>query len=144
MLKSMIVTIDAMGMHNNIAQLIRDKEADYALAVKDDQPKLPVLIVTFFAIGQADGRKHCPHSFDESVEKDHDWHGIRRCWAFEHLQCLSSPEQWPALRMFGVIETERLINGKTSIEFQPYIDVTGNSPAFFRATVLPSTILPSQ
>jgi predicted transposase YbfD/YdcC len=29
MLKGVIVTIDAMGTHSNIAQLIRDKEADY-------------------------------------------------------------------------------------------------------------------
>jgi predicted transposase YbfD/YdcC len=30
-----IVTINAMGTHPNIAQSIRDKEADYILAVKD-------------------------------------------------------------------------------------------------------------
>ena len=126
MLKGVIVTIDAMGTHNNIAQLIRDKEADYVLAVKDNQPKLAESIVTFFEFGQAEGWKHCPHSFDESVEKDHGRHELRRCWAFEHLQCLSSPEQWPDLRMFGVIETERTINGKTSIERRLYI---GSIPA---------------
>ena len=33
LLKGVIVTIDAMGTHANIAQAIRDKEADYVLAV---------------------------------------------------------------------------------------------------------------
>ena len=38
LLKGVIVTIDAMGTHSNIAQAIRDKEADYVLAVKDAGP----------------------------------------------------------------------------------------------------------
>ena len=45
-LKGVIVTIDAMGTHPNIAQSIRDKEADYILAVKDNQPLLADSIKT--------------------------------------------------------------------------------------------------
>ena len=126
MLKGVIVTIDAMGTHSNIAQLIRVKEADYVLAVKDNQPKLAESITTFFEIGQLEGWKHTPYTFDESVEKDHGRHEVRRCWGFDQLQCLSCPEQWPDLRMFGVIETERTINGKTSTERRLYI---GSIPA---------------
>jgi predicted transposase YbfD/YdcC len=126
MLKGVIVTIDAMGTHRNIAQRIRDKEADYVLAVKDNQPKLAESITTFFEIGQAEGWKHCPYSFEESVEKGHGRHEVRRCWAFDQLPCLSRPEQWPDLKMFGVVESERTINGTTSIERRYYI---GSIPA---------------
>lgn len=35
-----IVTIDAMGTQANIAQAIRERDADYVLAVKDNQPTL--------------------------------------------------------------------------------------------------------
>ncbi|MFY9327882.1 MAG: hypothetical protein WAO76_07665 [Georgfuchsia sp.] len=41
---------------------------------------------------------------------------VRRCWAFAQLESLSAPRQWVDLEMFGVIETERTINGKTSHE----------------------------
>ena len=126
MLKGVIVTLDAMGTHSNIARLIRDKDADYVLAVKDNQARLAESITTFFEIGQAESWKHTPYTFEESVEKDHGRHEVRRCWAFDQLPCLSNPEQWPDLKMFGVIESERTINGKTSVERRLYI---GSIPA---------------
>lgn len=121
MLKGVIVTIDAMGTHSNIAQAIRDKEADYVLAVKDNQPKLAESITTFFEIGQAEGWKNTPHTFIESVEKDHGRLEVRRCWAFDQLDCLANPQQWPDLKTFGVIESERTTNGVTSCERRLYI-----------------------
>lgn len=121
LLKGAIVTIDAMGTHGNIAQSIRDKEADYVLAVKDNQPKLAESITTFFDIGQTEGWKNTPHTYAESVEKDHGRLEVRRCWAFDQLDCLAEPSQWPDLKMFGVIEAERTINGKTSCERRLYI-----------------------
>ena len=110
-----------MGTHGNIAQAIRDKEADYVLAVKDNQPKLAESITTFFEIGQAEKWKNTPHTFVESVEKDHGRLEVRRCWAFDQLDCLAEPRQWADLRMFGVIESARTINGATSCERRLYI-----------------------
>ena len=121
LLKGAIVTIDAMGTHSTIAQAIRDKEADYVLAVKNNQPKLAESITTFFEIGLAEHWKNTPHTYTESVEKDHGRLEVRRCWAFTQLECLAAPQQWPDLKMFGVIETERTINGKTSHERRLYI-----------------------
>lgn len=121
LLKGAIVTIDAMGTHGNIAQAIRDQEADYVLAVKDNQPKLAESITTFFEIGQAEKWKNTPHTYTESVEKDHGRLEVRRCWAFTQLECLAAPQQWADLKMFGVIEAERTINGKTSHERRLYI-----------------------
>lgn len=121
LLKGAVVTIDAMGTHSNIAQAIVDKEADYVLAVKDNQPKLAESITTFFEIGQAEKWKNVPHTYTESVEKDHGRLEVRRCWAFDQLDCLSNPGQWPDLKMFGVIEAERTINGTTSLERRLYI-----------------------
>jgi predicted transposase YbfD/YdcC len=121
LLKGAIVTIDAMGTHSNIAQAIRDRGADYVLAVKDNQPKLAESITTFFEIGQSEEWKSTPHTYTESVEKDHGRLEVRRCWAFTQLECLSAPQQWADLRMFGVIEAERTISGKTSHERRLYI-----------------------
>lgn len=121
LLKGAIVTLDAMGTYGHIAQVIRDKEADYVLAVKDNQPRLAESIATFFEIGQTENWTNTPHSYTESVEKDHGRLEVRRCWAFSQLECLAAPQQWPDLKMFGVIEAERTLNGKTSHERRLYI-----------------------
>ena len=48
MLKGCIVTIDAMGTQTKIAEAIINKEADYILTVKENQPQLHDDIETFF------------------------------------------------------------------------------------------------
>ena len=44
------MTIDAMGTQANIAQAIRNRGADYVLAVKDNQPILADSLRDFFAL----------------------------------------------------------------------------------------------
>lgn len=119
-LEGCIVTLDAMGTQANIAQTIRDRGADYVLAVKDNQPTLAASIRDFFAQFQAQPTL-TPHTVAETVEKDHGRLETRRCYAFDPLDCLARPEQWPDLKSFAVIETERCINGKTSLERRFYI-----------------------
>ena len=119
-LEGCIVTIDAMGTQANIAQAIRDRGADYVLAVKDNQPTLAELLRDFFALFKA-APQLTPHTLAETVEKDHGRLEIRRCFAFDQLGCLARPEQWPDLKSFAVIESERSIDGKTAIEQRFYI-----------------------
>jgi predicted transposase YbfD/YdcC len=116
-----IVTIDAMGTQPNIAQAIRDRGADYLLAVKDNQPKLAESIDDFFIAFEAAPAK-TPHQFHEVVEKDHGRIEVRRCYVFNQLDCLHAPERWPDLTSFVVITTERTIRGKaTSTERRVYL-----------------------
>jgi predicted transposase YbfD/YdcC len=119
-LEGCIVTIDAMGTQANIAQAIRDRGADYVLAVKDNQPTLADSMHDFFAQFQA-ARERTPHTAFETTEKDHGRIETRRCFAFDQLDCLAKPEQWPDLKSFAVIESERCINGRTSLEHRLYI-----------------------
>ena len=119
-LEGCIVTIDAMGTQANIAQAIRDRGADYVLAVKDNQPLLADSIRDFFTQFQA--VPECtPHSVAETVEKDHGRIEVRRCFAFDQIDCLAKPEQWADLKSFAVIESERCIQGKTSVERRFYL-----------------------
>ncbi|MGB4912864.1 MAG: ISAs1 family transposase, partial [Candidatus Dechloromonas phosphoritropha] len=62
-----------------------------------------------------------PHTFTESLEKDHGRLETRRCFAFHQLDCLARPAQWLDLKSFAVIESERYIKGKTSFERRFYI-----------------------
>lgn len=92
-LEGCIVTIDVMGTQPNIAQAIRDRGADYILSLKDNQPTLAESVRDFFAIFQTSPDK-TPHRFNEVLEKDHGRLEIRRCYAFDQLDCLHAPERW--------------------------------------------------
>ena len=111
-LEGATVTIDAMGTQANIAEAIRARGADYVLAVKDNQPKLAESIKDFWSSFIAHPAAETAHGFFESVEKGHGRVETRRCYVFDQLNCLSKPEQWPGLKSFAVIESERAAGGK--------------------------------
>lgn len=119
-LEGCIVTIDAMGTQPNIAQAIRDRGANYILSVKDNQPKLADSVQDFFVAFQSAPDK-TPHQFAEAVEKDHGRLEVRRCYAFDQINCLHAPERWPDIKSFAVIVSERTIKGKTTLEHRLYI-----------------------
>ena len=119
-LEGCIVTIDAMGTQPTIAQAIRARGADYILSLKDNQPSLAESVRDFFAAFEANPDK-TPHRFDEVVEKDHGRLEVRRCYAFDQLDCLHAPERWLDLKSFAVIVSERTIKGKTTREHRLYI-----------------------
>ena len=120
-LENCIMTIDAMGTQANIAQAIRDKKADYVLAVKNNHPTLADSMRDFFAQFQATSAERTPHSFYEQIEKDHGRIEHRRCYVFDQLDCLHNPRQWPDLKAFVVIDAERTTKGKTTCEQRYYI-----------------------
>jgi predicted transposase YbfD/YdcC len=67
-----VVTIDAMGCQTAIAEHIRKKEADYVLAVKENQPTLYEDIRDCFEYLE---EEHCPDQpaghWESPLEKDH-------------------------------------------------------------------------
>lgn len=46
---------------------------------------------------------------------------MRRCYAFEQIDCLYAPQRWPQLRSFVVIASQRTIAAQTSLEYRFYI-----------------------
>lgn len=118
--KDEVVAIDAMGTQPNIAQTIRDRGANYILSVKDNQPKLADSVQDFFVAFQSAPDK-TPHQFDEVVGKDHGRLEVRRCYAFDQIDCLHAPERWPDITSFAVIASQRTIKGKTTLEHRLYI-----------------------
>ena len=116
-----IVTIDAMGCEEKIAERIIQQGADYVLAVKGNQKKLHEEIEDFFLTA----RKHEFHAVNhEYFEETHKGHGrveVRRYWINNHLDTIAKPERWCALKNIGMVEAERYINGKISIETRFFI-----------------------
>ena len=87
-----IVTLDAMGTQTAIAQKIRDKKADYVLALKGNQGQLHTDIQEWFAWADRQQFKNMPHSYAQTVNKNHGRIAIRQCWA------LSDPRAFEVIR----------------------------------------------
>ncbi len=65
------MTIDAMGTQSTIAHAIRQRDTDYVLAIKDNQPTLAEALHDFFELFKAALDK-TPHKSMETVQKNHN------------------------------------------------------------------------
>jgi predicted transposase YbfD/YdcC len=114
-----------MGCQTAIAAKIVEKESDYALAVKNDQPTLAQAIEGFFDGAGRAGWQGVPHTFAEWIEKDHGRIETRRCWATSDLGCLDEGHGWPQAKTLALAEAVREINGVVSVERRYYISSLG-------------------
>ena len=91
-IKGCIVTLGAMGCQKQIAQEIRDKQADYVLAVKDNQRQLHQDIEQWFAYADQIGFEGLDHDYLRTVNKGHGRIELRQRWtisdplAFEYIR----------------------------------------------------------
>jgi predicted transposase YbfD/YdcC len=119
-----IVTIDAIGCQKDIAQSIRDKQADYVLRVKANQKRLHQDLVDWFDYAQQMQFQNMQHDYHETINKAHGRIEIRRCWviadplAFEHIRHY---EGWPDLHAIVCVYRERRLPDKVEHETAYYI-----------------------
>jgi predicted transposase YbfD/YdcC len=119
-----IVTIDAMGCQKEIAAKILAREADYVLAVKDNQPTLHEMVAFQFARGRETGFAGMTHAFHETIEKGHGRIERRRCWATDDpavIAWLDPKGLWPGLCSVVAIEAERRLPSKTERETRYFL-----------------------
>ena len=93
-----IVTIDAMGCQKRIAQQILIGEADYVLAVKENQGRLLEDVKDLFSCGRRTGYEGMNHDFFQTVDKGHGRIETRRCWTIDDPEQLS----WLETRLPGL------------------------------------------
>jgi predicted transposase YbfD/YdcC len=79
LLKGCLVTIDAMGCQKAIAAKIIEREADYLLMVKNNQPTLAAAVEDFFEAAERDGFDGVAHTQAEWVDGGHGRIETRRC-----------------------------------------------------------------
>ena len=83
-----IVTIDAMGCQKEIAQRIVDSEADYLLAVKENQGRLYEDVRDLFEGAAEAGYDGVPHDYATTLNKGHGRIERRECWSINAPACL--------------------------------------------------------
>ena len=129
-LKGCIVTIDAMGCQKKIVDLLVQKQADYVIAVKENQGHLyqsiQQLFQQAFAVAmrsiiacQFEGFEADTHS---SKEFSHGREEIRHYVRLSPIENqVKNYEKWSNLKSIGRVESVRTVDGKTTVETRYYI-----------------------
>ncbi len=134
-IKGCIVTLDAMGCQTDIAEKIVEKQADYVLAVKDNQKYLREAIADYFQEAiKANKPELCQLQYSEETNAEHGRIEIRRCYLSTCLATLPDVSRWKGLKSIGMVESERMINGQSTVEQRYYICSLVNISPFARAT----------
>lgn len=112
-IKGCLISIDAMGCQKDIAHTIRRREADYLLAVKNNQPSLRRAVEDAFADVPIAGFEHTERARGRTV--------------LQHVQVIANTGQvdaalWPDCKRLGRVVSLR-IDGKNrqTIETRYYI-----------------------
>lgn len=121
LLKGCLVTIDAMGCQKAIAAKIIERGADYALMVKNNPPKLVAAVEGFFEAAERNGFEGVAHTRAEWVDGGHGRIETRRCVVMQVPTESEVLAQWPELKALVLVEGNREINGKASVERHYYI-----------------------
>lgn len=128
-IKGCLVTIDAMGCQKDIARQIVERQADYLIAVKDNQPTLRADIENIFAKLREDRPSGLMLNFHQTREVAHGRTEIRRCWTTNMAEAVSQWKDWPALQSLVMLESQRTVAGKSSTEQRYYISSVAKLPA---------------
>jgi predicted transposase YbfD/YdcC len=123
-LRGCIVTIDAMGCQKEIAQGIVDREADYLLAVKENQGRLCQDTRDLFEGAEEWGFDGVPHDYATTLNKGHGRIERRECWVISDPACLeylSTGKDWPELRSVAKVTCRRETDTGVTVHSRYYI-----------------------
>lgn len=121
------VTIDAMGCQTKIASSIIERNANYALAVKENQKELYDNIQDAFRFVP-----HEKHASFEDVDGGHGRVETRKCTVISDLSHITKAENWANLQTLVRIESER---------YTKATDVTQKQTRYYISSLNPDPIL---
>jgi predicted transposase YbfD/YdcC len=119
-----IVTIDAIGCQKKIAGTILDQQADYVLAVKENQGYLYEAFQDLFQYPDEMTTIGC--DYHKTVDKGHGRIEVRECWTTsdpDYLRYINERlSEWPGLRSLAMVKSERrVIDGETTTACRYFI-----------------------
>ena len=115
-----LVTIDAMGCQKEIADQVREREADFVLAVKQNQPTLYEQVEG--AIDEALEQDAKDVDEYQTVEKGHGRRETRTYAIFPAPESVDPEDLWRDLSAVGIAISERVDSkGRHGMETRYYI-----------------------
>lgn len=133
-----IVTLDALNCQTKIAAQIKQQNADYILAVKENQGTLYADLKDLFAGCLAENFHQVPHGYHRTVNKGHGRIEIRECWTLsapEYLDYLRQRQSWGGLQTVVMVRAERRLKDTRTRTFRYYISSLANDARHLLASV---------
>ncbi|MDP6494959.1 MAG: ISAs1 family transposase [Dehalococcoidia bacterium] len=133
-----IVTIDAMGCQKEIAREIIEADADYVLAVKENQGQLHEDVRDLFQGAEEFGFEGVPYDFARTVNKNHGRLETRQCWVIADPDCLDylqNRQQWAKFNAVVKVTAQRETATETTVHSRYYISsLAGQAKTLLEAT----------
>ena len=123
-IKGTVITADAMSCQKEIVTQICKAEADYIIAIKDNQKTLKDSIAYEF-----NTQKNIAKS--ETLEKGHGRIETRICEVINHLAEVENKQEWTNLESAVRVTSIREINGIATTEQRFYISSLKQTPEYF-------------
>ncbi len=124
-----LITIDALGCQTEIAAEIIKQEADYVLALKENQKNLFEDVKLLFGDLEASQYQAYAHEYHKTVNKGHGRLEIRESWTISDphtLQHLRGAENWEKLTPVSRIRAQRWVGAEKSCKDRYHLaSITG-------------------
>ena len=129
-LRGSTVSIDAIGCQTKIGQKILDADANYLLAVKQNQGSLHEQVCDDFTWKSSKG-------FNENWEYAHGRHEVRKCQVVKAKDVLTPDllDKWVGVKTLIKIESQRTISDVTSFQSRFYISSEEKDAEFYNTAV---------
>lgn len=116
-----IVTIDAMGTQKEIAEKIISKEADYILALKENQKNMYNEVKLFLDDIRKDEDVINSSDYHKTVDKGHGRIEVRECVISYETNWLANKSDWTGLNGIGAVYSTVEENGNISKQSHYFI-----------------------
>jgi predicted transposase YbfD/YdcC len=117
-----IVTLDALHCQTETVGTIVDKEADYVLPVKENQPRLLEALQGLFDDPEEMHWVRCDYHKTEG--QGHGRTEVRECWSTsdpDYLSYIDSLGEWRDLQSIAMVRSERQVGDQTTVKQRYFI-----------------------
>jgi len=116
-IKGHIITTDAMGCQREIVEKIKNKRADYVLALKGNQGTFHEDVKQYFS----DEKLLSKAKYTKTIEKARGGIEIREYWQTDDIDWLSNKKDWKGLKSIAMTRNTVEKDGKTTVEQRYFI-----------------------
>lgn len=128
-----IITADAMSCQKGIVKKISEKQADYVVSLKENQPLLHKEVEEYFA-GAVKEASLYPHiESSRTVDSGHGRIESRTYYFSTEIEWYEDRGQWRNLHSVGMVCTKVESNGQTSTDRRYYISSLPDIESFAKA-----------
>jgi predicted transposase YbfD/YdcC len=116
------ITLDAMGCQRAIADKIIKQDCDYIMGLKRNQGSVRGSVERNFFLGLKGKFEEGQCTFHETTnEGEHGRKEVRRVWVTHEVDRCYEYERWNGLKSLIMVERERTVGTKTSLEKHYYL-----------------------